>query len=329
MKLALTGDVMLGRLVDDAVIRNRARPAAWVWGDVLPAMAKADRRLINLECVISTRGDAWRPESKAFHFRAHPRAIDVLKAAQIDCVTLANNHSLDYGPEALLECLALLDRAAIAHTGAGPTLDAASAPVVFESRGLAVAVLAVTDNEPEWEASATQPGVQYVAYDDRGLIEPYRSRLERVLRDARRRAQLVICSAHVGPNWGAPTPAMRALARDLLALGVDVYWGHSNHTPQGIELVGRKAVLHSTGDFIDDYAVDPHERNDLSFLFLLDVEPAGLRRIELAPVAIDRCRVRLARGPDSLFLERSMRAKCAAFGTAVEFTKGVGEVVVP
>lgn len=65
--LALTGDVMLGRLVDESVIRNSAVPPETVWGDVRPLILGADLRLINLECVISDRGSEWRPDSKAFH----------------------------------------------------------------------------------------------------------------------------------------------------------------------------------------------------------------------------------------------------------------------
>lgn len=101
MQIALTGDVMLGRL-------------------------------INLECVIRGRGRKWHPDSKAFHFRARPRAIDFLRAAKIDCVTLANNHVLDYGTDTLIECLALLDRAGIKRTGAGALLEEALAPAIVD-----------------------------------------------------------------------------------------------------------------------------------------------------------------------------------------------------
>src|SRR5512144_9629 len=102
MQIALTGDVMLGRLVDQYVIQNRSIGPEKIWSDVLPLMLKADRRLINLECMISGWGREWKPDSKAFHFRAQPRAIDFLSAAKIDCVTLANNHVLDYGTDALI-----------------------------------------------------------------------------------------------------------------------------------------------------------------------------------------------------------------------------------
>ena len=60
---------------------------------------------------------------------------------------------------------------------------------------------------------------------------------------------LVIISAHIGPNWGEPSPAMRRLAYELLDLGGDVYWGHSNHTPQGVEIYKDKVIMYSTGDF--------------------------------------------------------------------------------
>src|SRR5439155_21178746 len=172
----------------------------------------------------------------------------------------------DYGVEAFEECLALLDRAGIQRAGAGRNLGEALAPTALETADGRVAVLSFTDNEPEWEAGHDRPGVNYVSYNARGLIEPYRSRIKGAIAEARSRAELVIVSAHVGPNWGKPSPAMQALAHELIDLGADLYWGHSNHTPQGIELYRGKPILYSTGDFVDDYAVNPTERNDLSFL---------------------------------------------------------------
>jgi poly-gamma-glutamate synthesis protein (capsule biosynthesis protein) len=328
MRLALTGDVMLGRMVDECVIRNRSlRPEA-LWGDILPLMLNADYRFINLECVISGYGEAWQPTTKAFHFRASPRALDFLRAAKIDGVTLANNHVLDYGPDALLDCLNLLDRAGIKRTGAGATLEEALAPIFFGLPEGPAALVSLTDNEPEWEATNRNPGVNYVAYNDRGLVDPYRSRMAQVVSAVRKQAELVIVSAHVGPNWGAPSRAMRALARELLDMGADLYWGHSNHSPQGIELYGGKAILYSTGDFIDDYMVDQDERNDLSFLFMLDVEKGRIRRISLHPLCIEDLRVRRANEKERRFLSRTMQTRCAAFGASILFQDGIGTITI-
>lgn len=328
VKIALTGDVMLGRLVDQYVIRNRSICPEALWGDVLPVMLGADCRLINLECVISNQGEEWHPTTKAFHFRASPRAIEFLQAARIDGVTLANNHVLDYGLDALQDCLNLLDRAGIRRTGAGATLEEALVPALFRLHDGRVAVVSLTDNEPEWEATGTKPGVNYVVYGERGLKEPYRSRMAQVLFSARRQADLVVVSAHVGPNWGEPSRAIQALAHDLIDMGADLYWGHSNHTPQGIECYKGKAVLYSTGDFIDDYMVDKDERNDLSFLFILEVERGRSARIRLHPTCVEDLGVRLANEREASFLKKRMHMKCAAFGVKLEFENHVGVVTI-
>ena len=326
MKIALTGDVMLGRLVDQYVIQNRTvRPEA-LWGDVLPIMLAADCRLINLECVISNQGEAWHPTTKPFHFRAHPRALEFLQAAKIDSVTLANNHVLDYGPDALMDCLKLLDRAGIKRTGAGVNLEEAFAPALLGLPQGRVAVVALTDNEPEWEATGSKPGVVYMAYNDRGLKEPYRSSLAQVLSFVRQQADLVIVSAHVGPNWGAPSRSMQALAHDIIDLGADLYWGHSNHTPQGIECYIGKAIIYSAGDFIDDYMVDKEERNDLSFLFVLEAEANRIRGMRLYPTRIEDLGLRLANEEEWQFLTRTMQAKCKAFGTTMEVEGQAGTI---
>lgn len=318
MRIALSGDVMLGRIVDRDVVRNEHVAPAAIWGDVLPLLAAADLRLANLECVISECGTPWRPLTKAFHFRAHPRSTAFLQAAHIDCVTLANNHVLDYGREALLDCLVLLDRAGIRRAGAGRILAEALEPARLETSDGTVAVVALTDNESSWEAGATTPGVNYIAYDRQGLVDPYRARIEHLLAETRRWADLLIVSAHVGPNWGPPSPAMRALAHQLIDLGADLYWGHSNHTPLGIECYDGRPILYAAGDFVDDYAVDPRERNDCAFLFVAEVVQWRVRRLQLFPTVIEHCRVHRAQGAEVGWLQERMRARSAALGTAVE-----------
>jgi len=82
------------------------------------------------------------------------------------------------------------------------------------------------------------------------------------------------------------------------------------------------------GDFIDDYAVDSDERNDLSFLFLLELERGHIARIVLHPVRIEDLYVRLAKDEEVTFLQKTMQAKCAAFGSRILFHDGVGRFEV-
>ena len=113
---------MLGRLVNSVLSKSNY---AYVWGDTIDIIRNADISLINLECVIASTGTEWNKTFKLFHFRSHPEAIEVLKAASIDYVSLANNHTLDYDIEALIEMLNLLDKNKIAHSGAGRDLNEA------------------------------------------------------------------------------------------------------------------------------------------------------------------------------------------------------------
>jgi len=328
IRVGLAGDVMLGRLVDRYVLGDPTRDAGAVWGNTLAVWRRMDLRMANLECVIATSGDPWQP--KVFHFRARPRAADALQAAGLQLVTLANNHVLDYGPEALRECLSLLRRVSIQTAGAGETIEEAAAPACISRGGVTVAVIALTDGEPQWEAGPDRPGIHYVRSDRGGLVEPYRQRVAAGLARARAAgSEFTIVSAHVGPNWGSPTPEMRALARQLIDLGADLYWGHSNHTVQGVELYGGRPVLYGTGDFIDDYAVDPVDRNDLSCLFEVWVDGGRVTRIRLHPVRIAGFQVNLATGDDVQWMHRWLRDRMREFDTELVFEGDVGVIELP
>src|SRR5512134_463299 len=110
VSIILTGDVMLGRGVDSYL--RRVGPA-YPWGNTLPTLSAANLMIINLECVIACGGRPWSRWPKVFHFQADPIAITSLQLAGVDCVTLANNHVLDFEEEGLTEMLASLDKARI------------------------------------------------------------------------------------------------------------------------------------------------------------------------------------------------------------------------
>lgn len=326
MRIGLAGDVMLGRLVDRYVLADPTCGPGHVWGDTLPLWQQTDLRMVNLECVIAAAGEPWMP--KVFHFRARPRAVDVLQAAGIHLASLANNHVLDFGYDALEECLSLLGRSAIRSAGAGRTIDDAAAPALVTADGFAVAVVGFTDGEPEWEARPDRAGINYVRSGQTGLQRPYRQRVENALAHAREAARCVIVSAHVGPNWGPPTAQMRGLAHEVVDLGADLYWGHSNHMVQGIEIYQGRPILYACGDFIDDYAVDPQRRNDLSCFFEANVEGGRVTRIHLHPVRIAGLQVNLATGEDLRWMQSWLTDRMVEFGTKLVFDGDVGVIEV-
>ena len=154
--LALTGDVMLGRGVNETV--PEARPEE-PWGDALPLLLSADLRIINLECAITEHKRPWSRTPKVFHFRADPLAVEVLRAARVDACSLANNHTLDFEEQGLLDTLTHLEAAGIRYAGAGHNLEEAAQPVLLEG---GVALVAFTDNEPPFAAGPGKPGTNYL-----------------------------------------------------------------------------------------------------------------------------------------------------------------------
>jgi poly-gamma-glutamate synthesis protein (capsule biosynthesis protein) len=222
-----------------------------------------------------------------------------LNSASIDYVSLANNHVLDYDIEALRDTLDILDKNNISHSGAGRNLKEAMKPAIIEKKlkpkpsnnhdsyynvdneevnnndsknTIRIGLISLTDNEPEWEAKDDLAGINYIPT----TLAPdrYYYRLQHDIENAKKQSDLVIVSSHVGPHF-RETPSMKYVnfAHKIIDFGADIYWGHSNHMPQGIELYKHndetKIILYDCGDFIDDYAIDSNYRNDLSFIFLL------------------------------------------------------------
>ncbi len=321
MQIALLGDVMLGRLVNQQL---KASGPAYPWGDTVPVLQRADIRLANLECVLA---DGGTPQpGKVFHFRSDLKNVETLRYAGIDVVSLANNHVLDFGAGAFRETLPALDTAGILHAGAGLDREAASRPAVRRVGGTAVGFIAFTDNQPGWEAAGTSPGVYYVPAADAGrrvvgLLE--------LVRRTKARVELLIVSAHWGPNWGSEAPhEHQELARALIDAGADVVFGHSPHIFRGVGLYRNRPILYSAGDFVDDYAVDPEERNDQSFIFMLETRAGAPHTLRLYPTIITDFQARLARGASREIAGRMARLS-RDLGTRSNWNESGGFLEIP
>lgn len=304
---------MLGRLVNEVL---KKEPPGYPWGDTLDIFRKANINICNLECVISDKGQPWTITPKVFHFRSDSKNAAVLKKAHIQMVSLANNHILDYEEEALLDCLEILDRNNIEHAGAGINSVEASSSALLEisnKRGIfKVGMIAFTDNEPDWEAIG-QPGVFYVPID---LKDAHAKVLIEEIKKTKKDTDLLIVSAHWGPNWGDhPQLDHIPFAKALIDAGADIIFGHSCHVFQGIEIYQGKPILYSTSNFIDDYAVDEVERNDHCFIFEAEIKGKKITGLKLYPTVIRNMQVRKAEDPELKEIVFKMIKLCDEFGT--------------
>jgi poly-gamma-glutamate synthesis protein (capsule biosynthesis protein) len=97
--------------------------------------------------------------------------------------------------------------------------------------------------------------------------------------------------------------------------GADVVYGHSAHIFRGIELRHGRPILYSTGDFVDDYAVDEIESNDQSFAFMLNFQDGAVRDIFLYPTLISDFSARRADPAEARRIAGKMRWLCDQLGT--------------
>ncbi|MDP8969072.1 MAG: CapA family protein [Actinomycetota bacterium] len=311
LRLALAGDTMLGRKVGERLAVEG--PGSLFDPAVVAVAAEADLVVCNLECCVSSRGRRWQDPSKPFFFRAPPVAAEALAGLGVDCVTLANNHALDFSEEALLDTFGHLQDAGIAWVGAGADVAQARQPVVLEAAGLRVAVIGFADHPQDYAAGPDRPGTAFA---------DLQARVPAWLTDAVAGvdADVTLVTPHWGPNMvDEPVAHVRAAAAALRGAGATLVAGHSAHVFHG---VGPGGVLFDLGDFVDDYRVNPALRNDLGLLWLVDVDEGGPLRVEAVPLALDYCYTRLAGDDEAAWVRRRLRAACAQLGTAVSEQDG-------
>jgi poly-gamma-glutamate synthesis protein (capsule biosynthesis protein) len=255
---------------------------------VAAPLRAADVAFGNLEMTLTERG--MRAE-KDFTFRAPPSYAAALSRAGIDVMSLANNHSLDYGAVGLDDSLAALTAAGIRATGAGPNAAAAARPTSLEVNGLRVAVLAFAKfgNDSvsgfqaiSFAAAASTPGVAWAAPETVGAAVAQAAAVHDV----------VIVSMHWGGEYqDAVSDEQRQLARAAVDAGAHLVLGHGPHVLQGWERIGKSLVVYSLGNFVFDldeydilYAGLPSTK---SMVFQAELTPDGVGAAGFVPVLID------------------------------------------
>jgi len=296
--IGITGDVMLGRLVNEKITESGY---LYPWGDMLGLLRETDINIINLETTLTT---STKKAPKVFNFKAEPDKVQSLVEAKIDVCNLANNHILDFYKEGLIETISTLDKAGIKHVGAGIDRWQAREAVIIQKKNISV--------------TPKKAGTSYVRVGD---IRKVKKEIRRV----RDEVDILVLTIHWGPNKRQrPTKEFQNFAHKVIDAGVDIFHGHSAHIFQGIEVYKDKLILYDTGDFVDDYRVDPMLRNDQSLLYLVEVDKEGIQKVELVPVLISRMQVNKAAGRDYREIVERIKELSGEFGTTVrETNKGV------
>ena len=194
----------------------------------------------NLEGPLTTRG---KPEQeKTYVFRSPPDKVsNALKSAGFNVVSLANNHTLDYGPDGLVDTIQALDKAGIAHTGAGANLHEARRPVIFKAADKRIAILAY---------SLTLPENFYAGHKTPGTAFGHEAFIRADVVGARGQADIVLVSFHWGQEGKTSLREYQTrLGRLAIDAGAVAVIGHHPHILQGVERYKEGVILYSLGNF--------------------------------------------------------------------------------
>jgi poly-gamma-glutamate synthesis protein (capsule biosynthesis protein) len=273
VRLVAVGDIMLGdyalclgRGVSSA-IRKRGPDHPFVHvGDCL---REGDIVFGNLEAVLSNRG-VKRGSVRSLAMRGDPQAAEGLRRAGFNVVSLANNHALEHGWEALKETMSALSERGIGYVGVGSSPEEGREPLVVTAKGMAIAFLAYCLVHDE---------TAYLSVDNpRDICGD--------VAKARTRADLVVVSLHWGNEYiHRPSPDQVRLAHDIIDSGCTVILGHHPHVLQGIERYNEGLIAYSLGNFVFDmWGRNTRE----SAILKVVLSKAGVTDLEVVPVCINR-----------------------------------------
>lgn len=241
---------------------------------VAETLRQADIGFCQLERILSTRGTA--ADDARSHSRVSPNMVSALTFAGFDVVSFASNHSLDWGHEAFLDTIGVLQRHGLAVIGAGKNTTEARTPAILECKGTRVAFLGYCSIlQPGYAATKETPGVapmaaftiyQPLEYQPgtpgcRVLTFPNPDDIEAMEEDIRKvrpLADVVVVSHHWGIHFQPATIAMyqRRVAHAAINAGADLVLGHHAHILKGVEVYKGKVIFYSLGNFALDDSYD-------------------------------------------------------------------------
>ena len=276
--ICVSGDIMVGRSFDKLDPTSISPTHFWSQ-DIIGRLTDSDYWIFNLETSITDRTmkDTLLPH-KTFNFKLSPHRLSSIlpftkkkKNEEVRpqlVANVANNHSLDYGVLGMRDTMNTLTEHGIDFAGAS------SEPfrVVGGGDHGVIGMIGVTDHPREWSAH-----VNYVDLEDKTSVKRQLS----LISELSRHVSVPIVSAHLGANYQPRIPdSHRDFARGAIDAGAKIVAITSPHHLMPLEHYRKGIIFYSLGDALDDYAIDPEWRNDLSVLVRVRLSPPPRYEIE-------------------------------------------------
>ncbi|MFH1461312.1 MAG: CapA family protein [Patescibacteria group bacterium] len=272
--LLAVGDIMLSRTVAQKI--KEYQDYKYPFLKTAELIKQADIAFGNLEGPI-TQGRSINIFEMIF--RADIKTVEGLKYAGFDILSLANNHSFDFGAQGLKDTFQYLNKSGINYVGAGENRQEARHSKILEINGIKIAFLAYTDSiftSTTCQAKQDQSGVVFMEI----------SEMEKDIVLAKSLSDLVVVLMHSGTEYAdQPNSKQISFAHTAIDAGADLVIGHHPHVIQKIEKYKGKYVFYSLGNFVFDQMWSRKTREGLIAKIVLDKEE--IREIILIPVLIE------------------------------------------
>lgn len=306
--VSLAGDVAF---VNPIERNSREQGYDYAWRDVGEIFQNDDFTLLNLETSVTKHDEKW-PE-KEFNFRADPKHAEEMRRQSVEGVSLANNHTLDFGRKGFADTLHYLKKYGIRYAGGGKDLSEALQPILFEKNGLKVGILSFSRVVPS--------GKWYAGKDRSGIVGAYDSQLEQVLATVKEwdsKVDVLMVALHWGKmHVETPGKFEERAARRLIDAGADVIVGHHPHVLQGIEIYKNRPIFYSLGNFIFPNLGGNADRTMIAQVVL---EGGQVKELRLLPFRIEHGRpVRISEEEKKTEFAR-LRKLSSKYGTRIDNT---------
>lgn len=283
----------------------------YMWEDVSELIKSADYSLFNLETSVSLRGSDTKPEG--FGFRSEPSTLEGLVNAGIDMVSIANNHVIDYGREALTDTMSSLKEYNIEYIGAGENYNEASKINYQNINGLKVAFIGTTEilGYKSWVAEDEKSGVFYL---NKNNLEE----INNIIKVAKENSDYVVVVAHWDREYyDYPESETIDMAHTFIDNGADIIIGHHPHVLQGIEYYKEGIIYYSTGNF--NFLIK-NENASQSALFEVGFDKEKIVSSKVYPIKINACKANLLEKDSKNYntIIDNLNKRSEQFGTCID-----------
>ncbi len=288
ISVSFGGDVMMDSYFADYI---HTYGVDYSWTDITPLLKQSDISVVNLETSVSDRGKTYKAEG--YGFRSQPFTLEGLANADVDLVSLANNHTYDFGTTAFLDTLSHLHDYGIEYCGAGKNLEEAMTLKIIQRNDLRVGFLNFSEIIPSrhFLAGEDKPGIASILKDDYDQVFE-------TIHTAKQNCDLLFVLLHWGVEYSdTPEEYQIDLAHQIIDHGADALIGHHPHVLQGIEIYKEKPILYSIGNFI---FLKRNDQAGKTALFELNFNADEFQGGSFYPIHIKHCKANLLKDEDAM-----------------------------